>query len=115
MEPSNNEAGDEMDIKTITPEEVKTKLENGETLYLIDVREDDEVAEGMIPEAVHIPMGEIPDHLEKLDKDNEYIIICKAGGRSFKVCKYLMFQGYEKVVNMTGGMLKWTGETKPKH
>jgi len=103
-----------MEIKTITPEEVKTKLENEETLYLIDVREDEEVAEGMIPEAVHIRMGDIPEHLEQLDKDIEYIIICRSGNRSGKVCKYLMFQGYEKVLNMSGGMLKWTGEIKPK-
>lgn len=103
-----------MDIKTITPDEVKERLEKGETLNLIDVREDEEVAEGMIPEAVHIRMGDIPDYLDKLDPKNEYIFICRSGGRSGKVCKYLWAQGYEHVVNMVGGMLKWTGELKPK-
>ncbi len=104
-----------MEIKTITPDEVKSKLENDETLYLVDVREDEEVAEGKIPEAVHIRMGEIPEYLDFFDKENEYIMICRSGGRSYKVCKYLMANDYNNVVNMTGGMLAWTGETKPKH
>lgn len=103
-----------MEIKTITPDEVKAKLENDETLYLIDVRENEEVAEGMIPEAVHIRIGEIPDHLNRLDKENEYIFICRSGARSHRVCEYLAANGYPKVVNMTGGMLAWTGELKAR-
>lgn len=103
----------DMEIKQMRPEEVEQKLKDDETLNLIDVREDDEVAEGMIPEAIHIRMGEIPDSLEKLDKSEEYIIICRSGGRSERVCHFLQDQGY-KVINMTGGMLQWTGETKPK-
>ncbi|PKR84358.1 rhodanese-like domain-containing protein [Heyndrickxia camelliae] len=103
----------ELEIKQITPEEVEQKLKNDETLNIIDVREDDEVAEGMIPEAVHIRMGDIPDSLNKLDKNEEYIITCHAGGRSMKVCEFLQDQGYH-VINMTGGMSHWTGETKPK-
>lgn len=101
------------EIKTITPEEVKTKLRDGENLNLIDVREDDEVSEGMIPRAVHIRMGDIPDHLDQLDKNKEYIMICRSGGRSGRVCEYLMEQGYN-VRNMVGGMLEWTGPQEPK-
>ncbi|VEF47218.1 YtwF protein [Bacillus freudenreichii] len=103
-----------MEIKTITPDEVKAKLENDETLYLIDVREDEEVAEGMIPEAVHIRMGDIPEQLHHLNKENEYIFICRAGGRSMRVCEYLKANGYPNVVNMTGGMLEWDGDLKPR-
>ncbi|MGE6259410.1 rhodanese-like domain-containing protein [Heyndrickxia sporothermodurans] len=98
---------------TITTEEVKVKLAKGEALHLIDVREDDEVAEGMIAEAKHIPMGEIPESLDQLDKSTEYIMVCRSGGRSGRVCEFLQEHGY-KVVNMEGGMLNWTGETKPK-
>ncbi|HBZ09790.1 MAG TPA: rhodanese-like domain-containing protein [Bacillus bacterium] len=103
-----------MEIRTITPDEVKSKLENDESLYLVDVREDEEVEEGMIPEAVHIRMGEIPEHLDFFEKENEYIFICKSGGRSHRVCEYLVANGIPNVVNMTGGMLAWTGELKPK-
>ncbi|MCM3237333.1 rhodanese-like domain-containing protein [Heyndrickxia oleronia] len=97
----------------ITPDELKEKLERGEKLNLIDVREADEVAEGMIPEAKHIPMGEIPESLDQLDQNLEYIMICRSGGRSARVCQFLQDNGY-KVVNMEGGMLNWTGVTKPK-
>ncbi|AZB44035.1 rhodanese-like domain-containing protein [Bacillus sp. FJAT-42376] len=101
-------------IKEISPEEVRQKLQNGEKLELIDVREDDEVAEGMIAEAKHIKMGDIPARAGELDKEKEYVFICRSGKRSENVAAYLQEQGY-KVVNMTGGMLSWKGETSPKH
>ena len=100
-------------MKEITPEELKTKLENGEKLELIDVREEEEVEEGMIPQAKHIPMGEIPGRIDELDKEKEYIFICRSGRRSENVCLYLQELGYN-VCNMIGGMMEWTGETKPK-
>lgn len=99
------------ELQTITTEELKKKLESGETLELIDVREDDEVVTGMIPGAKHIRMGTIPENLHQLDKDKEYIFICRSGNRSGNVCHYLKDQGY-KVRNMVGGMMNWTGETK---
>jgi len=102
-----------LEIKEITPDELKKKLEKGEKLELIDVREEEEVQEGMIKEAKHIPMGEIPNYVDQFDKDKEYIFICRSGRRSENVCMYLQEQGY-KVVNMIGGMLEWKGETVPK-
>lgn len=98
-------------IETITTDELKAKLEAGEKLELIDVREDEEVAAGMIPGAKHIRMGTIPDNLDYFNKDKEYIFICRSGNRSGHVCHYLQEQGY-KVRNMVGGMLNWQGETK---
>ncbi|MEJ9211685.1 rhodanese-like domain-containing protein [Bacillus smithii] len=101
------------EIPIITPEELREKLEKGEKLNLIDVREEEEVQEGMIPEAKHIPMGDIPNSLDLLDKQEEYIFICRSGRRSENVCHYLQEQGY-KVRNMIGGMLEWTGKVQPK-
>ncbi|SUV09451.1 rhodanese-like domain-containing protein [Cytobacillus firmus] len=98
-------------IEEITTEELQKKLEAGEKLELVDVREDEEVAAGMIPGARHIRMGTIPENLDKFDKDTEYIIICRSGGRSGNVCHYLQEQGY-KVRNMAGGMLDWQGKTE---
>ncbi|MGM7636329.1 rhodanese-like domain-containing protein [Bacillus sp. Hm123] len=98
-------------IEIITPEELKQKLENGEQLEIIDVREDEEVAAGMIVEAKHIVMGTIPERLDEFDKDKEYIFVCRSGRRSENVCYYLRDQGF-KVRNMVGGMLEWTGKTK---
>lgn len=97
-------------IETISTEELQKKLEAGEKPEMIDVREHEEVAAGMIPGAKHIPMGEIPERLSELDKDKEYIFICRSSARSGNVCHYLNEQGY-KVRNMVGGMLSWGGET----
>ncbi len=100
-----------MDIQTITAEELWRKLDAGENLHLIDVREDEEVAYGMIPGAKHIKMGEIPESLDAFDKNQEYIFICRSGNRSGNVCYYLQDKGY-KVRNMVGGMLSWEGKTE---
>lgn len=99
------------ELNIITPEDLQKKLENGEKLELVDVREDEEVAMGMIPGAKHIRMGDIPYNLDYFDKDKEYIFICRSSRRSENVCYYLQDQGF-KVRNMIGGMLAWTGETK---
>jgi rhodanese-related sulfurtransferase len=99
------------EIQTITPEELEKKLEAGEKLELVDVREDEEVVFGMVPGAKHIRMGDIPAKLDYFNKDKEYIFICRSSARSGNVCHYLQDQGY-KVRNMVGGMLAWTGETE---
>lgn len=101
------------EIKEITAAEVKEKLERGEKLNLVDVREDEEVALGMIPGAKHIKMGEIPSRLDEFNKEEEYIFVCRSGRRSEMVCLYLQELGYN-VRNMVGGMLAWEGDTVPK-
>ncbi|UOY94355.1 rhodanese-like domain-containing protein [Ectobacillus sp. JY-23] len=100
------------EVQTITPEEVQARLEQGETLHLVDVREDDEIAfYGKIPEATHIKMGDIPNKLDYFNKEDAYIFICKAGVRSEHVCMYMQEQGY-KAINMIGGMSYYTGKTE---
>lgn len=96
-------------IQIITTEELEQKIDNGEELNLVDVREDEEVAGGMIPGAKHIRMGEIPTRLDEFDKEKEYIFICRSSRRSENVCFFMQEQGY-KVRNMVGGMLEWKGE-----
>lgn len=97
------------DIKIIQPEELQVRIENGEELSIIDVREDYEVINGMVPGAIQIKMGEIPDRLGDLDKDMEHILICHAGVRSEDVAYFLKERGY-KAASMEGGMIKWQGE-----
>lgn len=93
-------------IPQITPQELRQRLETGEDLVLIDVREDDEVAFGMIPGAQHIPMGLIPQHSEEIPSDTEVIFICRSGARSQRVCEYLQQFGF-KATNLSGGMIEW--------
>ncbi|MDS9473191.1 rhodanese-like domain-containing protein [Sporosarcina pasteurii] len=98
-------------MKEISTKEVLEKLNNGEKLNMIDVREADEVAHGMVPGAKHIPLGDIPNRLDEIDKDHQYVMICRSGGRSGNACNFLSEQGYD-VMNMTGGMLDWEGEVE---
>lgn len=95
--------------KDIFPHEVKRRLERGEQLQIVDVREPDEWASGHIPGARHIPLGAIHQRHVELDPKQEYIMVCRSGGRSSLACEYLEGLGY-KVANMSGGMLEWNGD-----
>lgn len=96
-------------MKTITPEEVLNLLDSNEDLNIIDVREESEVANGMIPGAIHMPLGEIPERFNELNPETAYIFVCHAGGRSFSACTYLEGKGFD-VTNLEGGMSSWDGE-----
>ncbi|MGG4406742.1 rhodanese-like domain-containing protein [Geobacillus stearothermophilus] len=95
-------------MKTITPKEVEERLRAGESLHIIDVREPEEVAAGKIPGAVNIPLGLIEFRMHELDKNEEYILVCRSSGRSGRAAEFLDSRGY-RVINMTGGMLAWEG------
>ncbi|WP_062515011.1 rhodanese-like domain-containing protein [Halobacillus sp. KGW1] len=96
-------------MKTMTAKEVEQQL--SEALNIIDVREDEEVAEGKIPGAAHIPLGFIEKRAVELDKDKPYIMVCRSGGRSGRASEILMSKGFD-VTNMEGGMLAWEGPTE---
>lgn len=98
-------------MKTISPEQLKVKLEAGEAVNLIDVREVAEVEEGHIPGITHIPLGLLEFRMQELDKKTPYIMVCRSGGRSGQATMFLEAQGFD-VTNMSGGMLEWTGEVK---
>ena len=98
-------------MKTITTEELQKRVEAGEQLNIIDVREADEVAAGMIPGAKHIPFGEVESRAVELDKEKPYSVVCRSGGRSGKASAFLNGQGID-ATNVEGGMLSWNGETQ---
>lgn len=95
-------------VPEITPAELKARLQSNEAIQMIDVREDEEVAAGMIPGAKHIPLGQIPERLNEIDKTKETIFICRSGYRSERACEYLTDLGYTSCVNLVGGMLAWS-------
>ncbi len=98
-------------MKSITAKEVENLLKEGKKLDIIDVREVEEVAAGKIPGAVNIPLGLIEFRMNELDKSKEYIMVCRSGGRSGRATQFLDMQGFN-VINMTGGMLSWTGDVE---
>lgn len=96
-------------MKSITTDELQELVERGEEIYLIDVREDEEVAYGMVPGAKHIPLGQLPERLDEIEAGAGVHVICKAGGRSAMACDFLESNGIE-TVNIEGGMMNWNGE-----
>jgi len=83
-----------------------------EGVVLLDVREDDEWAQGHAPGALHIPMEDVPARLDEIDMDAELFVICRQGGRSLVVVDYLNQIGFE-AVNVAGGMVAWQSRGRP--
>ncbi len=80
---------------------------------IIDVREPEEYQAAHIPGLPLIPMGEIIDVIDQLDKSKSYVFVCRSGRRSLEVAKYFSANGFEKVHNYLGGMLDWQLEGLP--
>lgn len=79
---------------------------------ILDVREDYEWVAGHADGALHIPMDQIPARLGELDPDEDLYVICRTGGRSFRVAQWLTGQGYT-AINVSGGMDQWLEAGKP--
>lgn len=93
----------------IRADEVLRRLEAGEKLTVIDVREPHEFARGHIPGAKLVPLGQIQARLGELDPEREIIVVCRSGHRSGIACRILGQQGFREARNLTGGMLQWRG------
>jgi rhodanese-related sulfurtransferase len=92
----------------ITVQELQERLEQGETINLIDVREEYEYEDFNLGGTL-IPLGEIPDRLDEIKhlKDEEVIVHCRSGKRSESAQKFLQSQGFSNVRNLIGGVLAW--------
>ena len=93
----------------LTPQQVFARLAEAQ---IVDVRETDELAEGMIGGAVHIPLGAVSDNQRVLDSARPVILICRSGRRSADAAAVLAAAGFDSHT-MTGGMLEWTAEGLP--
>lgn len=95
-------------MEDITVQELKTRLDKGESLNVIDVREPFEYEEYNIGGRL-IPLGDLPGKLSDLSeiKDEEIIVHCRSGARSASAKAFLQQNGFKKVRNLLGGMLDW--------
>jgi len=100
-------------VSQITPAELKQQLEAGTSCCILDVREGWEVAIARLPEALHIPLSEIPARLKELDAQSSIIVMCKAGGRSQRAADFLAARGFTKVANLRGGIDAWARDVDP--
>ncbi len=93
----------------ITPEEVKTKLDAGESFVLLDVREPWEFETARIAGAKLMPMGDVPSRAnQELDPEEHVVVICHHGVRSMNVTAWLRHQGFERAQSMRGGIDAWS-------
>lgn len=98
-------------MSDITCEELKERMDAGEALHIIDVREPYEFEEFNIG-AQLIPLGEIPGRLDELEhlKNEEIIVHCRSGARSGNAKLFMMENGFTNVRNLIGGMVRWQAE-----
>jgi sulfur-carrier protein adenylyltransferase/sulfurtransferase len=98
------------EVDQTTPEEVHERLRRGEHPTLLDVREDDEVARGIVPGARHLSRAHFESRVEDVvpDKDSDVVVYCATGIRSVFAAKTLEELGYARVASMNGGFVRWS-------
>jgi molybdopterin/thiamine biosynthesis adenylyltransferase/rhodanese-related sulfurtransferase len=106
-------AGVKSNATDITAVELKERLDRGDTLTIVDVREPNEYQINRLPGSQLIPLGEIPRRYAELDPDDEIVVSCKIGGRSAKAADYLRSVGFKHVLNLKGGIIAWADKVDP--
>ncbi len=100
-------------IPQVTPIELKQRLDAGEDLFLLDVREPYEREICSIGGEL-IPKGTVSANLERIPRDKEVVVYCRSGGRSQAVAQELKgLYGFERVSNLAGGVLRWSDDVDP--
>jgi len=102
-------------MQEITATELKKRMDAGEDIQLIDVRQPDEYAFAKIEGAKLIPLGDIVNKMGEIDENRETIVQCKAGGRSAQAIQMLQRAGFKgELKNLRGGITAWSDEVDPK-
>jgi sulfur-carrier protein adenylyltransferase/sulfurtransferase len=105
-------AGGSGDPFEISPEELKRRLDRGEDIFILDVRQPHEREISMLPGAL-IPLNELPSRIDELDPSREVVVYCKMGGRSAKAVELLRRSGFQRVKNLAGGINAWAERIDP--
>ena len=99
---------------TISPTELKARLDRGDKFRLIDVREVDEWAVAQIPTAELLPLSQFEQKgVDQLDADEDIVVYCHHGVRSGRIQAYLKAKGFTDVKNLTGGIDAWATQVDP--
>jgi sulfur-carrier protein adenylyltransferase/sulfurtransferase len=102
-----------VNVNDMTPEELKRRLDAGEDLFVLDVREPNEYQIANLGGYL-IPLGDLPKRVNELDSSSEIVAHCKMGGRSAKAVDFLKQQGFTNVHNLVGGITAWSDRVDPK-
>ncbi|MGE3276942.1 MAG: molybdopterin-synthase adenylyltransferase MoeB [Vicinamibacterales bacterium] len=106
-------AGDPVTTDEMTVLELKAKLDAGEPLVIVDVREPHEYQISRIEGSVLIPLGDLPNRHEELDRSAAIVCQCRSGARSAKATAFLRGVGFPNVRNLAGGILAWSDQVDP--
>jgi len=96
-----------MPVQKMTPTELKNRLDAGENVLVIDVRNPYELELSSVEGFKHIEMSEIPDRINEIPKDQPVVFICRSGNRSLQVANFLVRKGFDNLFNLEGGILAW--------
>ncbi|MCM3213645.1 sulfurtransferase TusA family protein [Niallia taxi] len=108
---SNEDANEKKHPNIISNEELEKKIEGNKNIVVIDVRETAEFAFNHIPNAISIPLGELENKLNALNKDDEIYVVCRTSNRSDLAAQKLTQNGFNNVINVEPGMNQWIGKT----
>jgi len=100
-------------VPEITAEDFKAMRDRGEDFVLVDVREPHEFQISAFPDSVKIPLGTLPENLNRLSTADEIVVHCKTGGRSARAVQLLRGAGFRKVRNLAGGINRWAEVIDP--
>ena len=100
-------------VQSVSPRDVKARLDRGDPIFLVDVRELDEVEIASIKGAHVIPSGEVLMRASEIPKDKDVILFCHGGARSMMAAYQLKRKGWNRVANMAGGIEAWSLEVDP--
>jgi rhodanese-related sulfurtransferase len=100
-------------VPDIGPRELKRRLDAGETLTVLDVREPWEIELASLPGTLNIPLNEVPARFGELDPNAELVVLCHAGSRSRRAAEFLSARGFTHVANLAGGIDAWSRDIDP--
>jgi rhodanese-related sulfurtransferase len=98
----------------LSQQDWEEQLEKDSNAVILDVRAEEELEDGIIPNSINIDIykgQEFVDELEKLDKSKNYYVYCRSGNRSGQACAIMKSIGFDKAYNLEGGFMNWEGET----
>ncbi len=99
-------------MKSVSASELERRLSGDSVPFLLDVREPEEMADGAIAGSVNIPMEDVEQRLGELPRDRDIVVVCHLGARSAYITKKLSALGYDRVMNLIGGMEAWLEEPR---
>jgi len=103
-----------MPVRSLNPHEVTDlRAKSAQPVTILDVREPWEYERVHLPDCLHIPMDDLRDRLDELDREQTYVILCHHGNRSLQVATFMQSRGFKNIINLAGGIEDWAVSLEP--